>query len=179
MCGGTSLSTEGIPWPDLGARGHHQEPSGGKTSRLSLGPQSSPTGVRGKLKLPQKGHPGSPCFPREWPALQSLLPLLCVCLAFLNSTFSEQMLLPSFLVAFLHKQQIACFCHLNGGKERNMLIMLFFSSFCLQELREPRVLSPLQSLSVLNSPKQEMALGTSHQACFHFGQWGSFLTDTL
>ena len=130
--GGTSVLTEGIPEADLGARDHHQEPSEGKTSRPSLGPQSPTAGIWGNLKLPQRGHPGSPCFPSQWPALQSVLPLLCVCLAFLNSTFSEQMLLPSFLVAFLHKQQIACFCHLNGGKERNMLIMLFFSSFCLQ-----------------------------------------------
>lgn len=124
-----------------------------------MGPESPATGIWGNLKLPQRGHPASPGFPSQWPALQSILLLLCVCLAFLNSTFSEQMLLPSFLVAFLHKQQVACFCHLNGGKERNMLIMLFFSSFCLQWLCEPRVLSPLQSLSGLNSPSRRCPLG--------------------
>lgn len=57
--------------------------------------------------------------------------------------------LPSFPVAFLHKQQIACFCHFNHGKERNMLITLFFPSFCCNELWEPRALSSPQPCLML------------------------------
>lgn len=59
------------------------------------------------------------------------------------------MLLPSFPVAFLHQKQIACFCHLNQEKERNVLIMLFSLPSACNWLCEPRALSPPQLSSVL------------------------------
>lgn len=104
-------------------------------------------------------------FPARGPALQRAPALLCVLLAFLNSSFSEQSsVLPSRWPFCTNSRLPASVFLIKGG--RSMLMEIFFSSFCCNELWKRRALSSPEPLPMLTPHIGDFPRGTSHHACF-------------
>lgn len=119
--GGASLLTKGI-------RSQGSRPRAMALKERHAGSPWDCTVGLGVPGLSQRGLSPFLRFPSQWPAIWRVPPLLCVLSAFLNNSFSEQMLsslLPSGLSAQTADCLLLSFQSWEGEKHANHVIFLF------------------------------------------------------